>query len=102
MDMYIWLGLFIPLDHSLHPENCQDCVEDEGFTITDSRSERIVLMVKKVENKTEKRTELHVWADFFLPDGNRFQCSPDECNLPMLQMMTGSTFSGVGTAIQLD
>lgn len=74
----------------------------EGFTITDTRSDRIVLMIKNVENKTRNRNELHVWADFFLPNGNRFQCTPEECNVPMLQMMKGATFERNETAIQLN
>jgi len=74
----------------------------EGFTITDARSNRIVLKVITVENKAQKRNELHVWADFFLPDGNRFQCTPEECNVPMMQMMKGATFANSETAIQLN
>lgn len=74
----------------------------EGFTVTDTRSNRMVLKVMNVENKPQKRNELHVWADFFLPDGNRFQCTPEECNVPMMQMMKGATFSNNETAIQLN
>jgi hypothetical protein len=74
----------------------------EGFTITDARNGRIVLKIVSVENREQKRQDLHVWADFFLPDGGRFQCTPDESNVPMLQMMKGSTFKNVGTAVQLN
>jgi hypothetical protein len=74
----------------------------EGFTITDTRSNRIVLKVLNVGNTTEKRNELHVWADFFLPGGGRFQCTPEESNVPVLQMMPGSTFENMETAIQLN
>ena len=76
--------------------------DEEILTITDTRSNRIVLMVKNVENKAEKQNELHIWADFFLPDGNRFQCTPEASNLPMLEMIKGATFKDSDTAIQLN
>jgi hypothetical protein len=75
---------------------------EEHFTITHTRSNRLVLMVKNVENKTEKRNEFHIWADFFLPDGNRFQCTPEASNVPMLEMIKGATFTNSNTAIQLN
>ncbi len=74
----------------------------EGFTITDTRSDRIVLKVLHVENKNQNRNELHIWADFFLPNGNRFLCTPEESNVPILQMMNGTTFKNNETAIQLN
>jgi len=74
----------------------------DGFTVTDTRSDRIVLKVLNVENKTLNRNEMYVWADFFLPDGNRFQCTPETCNVPMMQMMKGATFKNNQTAIQLN
>lgn len=75
---------------------------DDGFTVVDSRNDRTVLKVVSVENKAMKRNDLHVWADFFLPNGERFQCTPEECNVPMLQLMKGSTFKNIETAIQLN
>lgn len=73
----------------------------EGFTVTDTRTGRIVLKVMGVKNEALKRSELHVWGDFFLPDGGRFQCTPEESNVPMLNMMRGATFKNNETAIQL-
>jgi hypothetical protein len=73
----------------------------EGFTITDLRSNRIALKVMNIKNDSEKRSELHIWADFFLPDGGRFQCTPEESNVPMLNMLRGATFKNNETAIQL-
>ena len=75
---------------------------DNGFTVVDTRNDRIVLKIVSVENKAQKRNDLHVWADFFLPNGERFQCTPEECNVPMMQMMKGATFSNNETAIQLN
>jgi len=69
--------------------------------VVDTRNDRIVLKIFSVENKAMKRNDLHVWADFFLPDGNRFQCTPEECTVPMMQMMKGATFKNNETAIQL-
>jgi hypothetical protein len=54
-----------------------------------------------IKNDSEKRSELHIWADFFLPDGGRFQCTPEESNVPMLNMLRGATFKNNETAIQL-
>lgn len=73
----------------------------EGFTVTDTRTNRIVLKVVGVKNEDQKRNELHVWGDFFLPDGGRFQCTPEESNVPMLNMMRGAIFKNNETAIQL-
>lgn len=73
-----------------------------GFSIVDSRNNRIVLKIVSVENKREKRYDMHVWADFYLPNGGRFQCTPDECNVPFMQMMKGATFANALTAIQLN
>jgi hypothetical protein len=73
----------------------------EGFAVTDTRSKRVVLKVMGVKNEDQKRNELHVWGDFFLPDGGRFQCTPEESNVPMLNMVRGATFKNNETAIQL-
>jgi hypothetical protein len=73
-----------------------------GFQIVDTRVDRIVLKILRVENPQYKRTDMHVWAEFFLPNGQLFQCSPEESNVPMLQMIKGSTFSNNDTAIQLN
>lgn len=76
--------------------------EDEGFTIIDTRSRRVALRVAGVENRSANRSELHIWADLYLPDGNRFQCTPDETNIPFLNMLKGATFKNSDTAIRLD
>lgn len=74
----------------------------DGFTITDTRNGRVVLKIVSMKNASQARYDLHVWADFYLPNGGRFLCSPEESNVPLLQMMQGSTFKNVGTAIQLN
>lgn len=73
----------------------------DGFVISDSRTNRPVLKIQNVENKALKRMEMNVWADFFLPNGGRFECTPQTSNVPMLEMMKGATFKNNGTAIQL-
>ena len=75
---------------------------EDGFTITDLERHRIVLKIIRVENKVAKRIDMHVYADMYLPDGSRFQCTPDDCNVPMMKMMKGATFESNGTAIQLN
>lgn len=74
----------------------------DGFYILDSRSQHIPLKIVNVYNAAKSRKELHVWADFFLPNGGRFQCTPDQSNVPYLQMMQGSTFANNQTAIRLN
>lgn len=74
---------------------------EDGFYIQDSKNQHIVLKIQNVQNTSEKRLDLHVWADLFLPGGNRFQCTPEESNVAMLGMMKGSTFKNNKTAIQL-
>jgi len=74
---------------------------EEGFDVLDVRDRRVILRIIRQDNPPQNRVDLLVWADLYLPDGNRFQCSPDDCNVPMLSMMKGVTFSNVNTAIQL-
>jgi hypothetical protein len=73
-----------------------------GFVVLDTRNDRVVLKVISVKNEAKQRNDLHVWADFFLPNGERFQCTPEDSNVPMMKMMKGSTFRNVGTGIQLN
>jgi hypothetical protein len=74
--------------------------EADSFMIAKKGSKEFILRVKTVHNKSENRNELHIWANFYLPDGNQFQCTPDESNLSTLEMMKGSSFVNNGTAIQ--
>ena len=74
----------------------------EEFSVTDKRDGRIVCIVKKKWNLNQERWDLLVWADLYLPDGNRFQCIPEESNVPILNMTKGATFLNNMTAIQLD
>lgn len=73
----------------------------DGFTVTDTRNSRVVLKVVSIYSDENKRDEMNVWGDFFLPNGGRFMFTPETSNLPMLDMMKGSTFRNVGTAIQI-
>ncbi len=75
--------------------------QDE-FTVTDRRDGRTVCIVKKKWNLQQERWDLLVWADLYLPDGGRFQCTPDTSNVPILNMTMGSTYTNMGTAIRLD
>jgi hypothetical protein len=72
------------------------------LTISDLLNKRFILKIVYTEDNPEKRKEFHVWADFYLPNGERFQCTPDETNVPMLNMMKGATFKNSYTAIQLN
>jgi hypothetical protein len=74
---------------------------EDGFDVIDKRDGRVVLKILSVDNIKMNRNDLHVWADFYLPDGSRFQCTPDKSNVPTLQMMTGATFKNTKVAIQL-
>jgi hypothetical protein len=74
---------------------------EDGFMIFDKRSDRVVLVTKNVNNAADDRKEVHIWADFYLPDGNRFQCTPDESNVPVLNMLRGATFTNSEIAISL-
>ena len=75
---------------------------EEGFFIKNTVENRIVLKIQSVENKEEKRTEMHVWADFYLPNGGVFQCTPEESNVPLLEMIKGTTMKNAGTGVQLN
>lgn len=74
----------------------------EAFTLVDKRDGRTVCHVEKKFNLTHERCDLLVWADLYLPDGNRFQCTPETTNVPFLNFMQGATFRNVQTAIQLN
>ena len=74
----------------------------DGFYIEDTRNQRIALKIVRVENKKEERFDFHVWGDFFLPNGERFQCSPEDSNHSLLQMLKGATFARNRVAIQLN
>lgn len=74
----------------------------DAFTLVDKRDGRKVCHVEKKFNLNEERCDLFVWADLYLPDGNRFQCTPETTNVPFLNFMQGATFQNVQTAIQLD
>lgn len=74
---------------------------EEGFDVLDLRDTRVLLRVKREDNPEKKRVDLLVWADLYLPDGKRFQCSPDDCNMPTIRMMKGNTFQGGKAAIIL-
>jgi hypothetical protein len=74
---------------------------EDGFDVIDSRDGRVVLKILSVDNIKMNRNDLHVWADFYLPDRSRFQCTPDKSNVPTLQMMSGTTFKNNKVAIQL-
>ena len=73
-----------------------------AFTLVDKRDGRKVCHVEKKFNQKQERCDLLVWADLYLPDGNRFQCTPETTNVPFLNFMQGATFQNVQTAIKLD
>lgn len=74
----------------------------DTFTLVDKRDGRTVCHVEKKFNLQQERCDLLVWADLYLPDGNRFQCTPETTNVPFLNFMQGGTFQNVQTAIKLN
>lgn len=74
----------------------------DTFSLVDKRDGRKVCHVEKKFNLHQERCDLLVWADLYLPDGNRFQCTPETTNVPFLNFMQGGTFQNMHTAIKLN
>jgi hypothetical protein len=85
-----------------HAKHFQIQQDPNGFTIFDDRDKRMILKCEGHYNESKKRKESHIWAQLYLPDGSMFQCTPETSNVPMLEMMKGSTFSNSGSAITID
>jgi len=71
------------------------------YSFIEKASSRIICYVKKVENEETNKCELQIWADMYMPSGFYFQCTPETTNVATLNMITGSTFSNVLSAIRL-
>jgi hypothetical protein len=75
--------------------------EDE-FLLEEISTQRILLYFKRVEKEELYECLYHLWLDFYMPDGNIFQASPEESNLKVLQNMRGASFKRIGTCIHLN
>ncbi len=74
---------------------------EQGFAVKETNTGRPVLMVKYQWNEEKKRKEQNVWADFYLPDGKKFICTPETTNLDFMQYMKGAEFEGNDVAIHI-
>ncbi|MBW8049368.1 MAG: hypothetical protein FVQ77_03300 [Cytophagales bacterium] len=75
---------------------------DKEYTFMEKSTNRIICYVKRTFNKEKNRCELQIWADMYMPSGFYFQCTPETTNVPLLNMMKGSTFTGAESAIILN
>ena len=75
---------------------------DKEFSFIEKSTNRIICFVKKTNDTKNKRCELQVSADMYMPSGFYFQCTPETTNVPSLNYMTGSTFDNMGAAITLN
>lgn len=75
----------------------------EEFSLIDGSTDRVICVLKKVPSTTKETTcQVDVWLDLFVPGAGYFHCDPETSNEPTLQMMQGSTFSGMGSAVSLN
>ena len=75
--------------------------DDTSYTFMERATSRIILhIVKRADPKTG--CVMNVWTDMYMPSGFYFQCTPETTNVPMLNMMKGSTFENAGSAIVLN
>lgn len=61
-----------------------------------------LIHLKKYYSEKYKHSAVDVWLQFYLPDGNFVQCTPETSNIPTMQYIKGSLFNGVGSAIEID
>lgn len=75
---------------------------EKEYAFIEKSTNRIICLVKKHFDPTNKRFELHVWTDMYMPNGFYFQCTPETTNVPILNYIQGSTFSNSDSAITLN
>ncbi|GEM_PF-6229752 len=72
------------------------------FSLIDGSTDRVICILKKVPSTTKAATcQVDVWLDLYVAGTGYFHCDPDSSNEPQLQMMPGSTFKGMGGAVNL-
>ena len=74
---------------------------EKEYSFTEKANNRIICLVKKTFDKINNRCELQIWLDMFMPTGFYFQCTPETTNNPILNRMSGATFSNSDAAISL-
>ena len=72
------------------------------FSFIEKTTNRIICFVKRVYDEKNRRCELQVFADMFMPSGFYFQCTPETTNVEFLNWMQGSTFTNAASAIDLE
>ena len=75
--------------------------DDTSYTFMEKVTSRIIVhIIRHPDSKTG--CVMDVWTDMYMPSGFYFQCTPETTNVPMLNMMKGSTFTNSGSAIVLN
>lgn len=73
------------------------------FSLIDGSTDRVICILKKVPSTTkEAPCQVNVWLDLYVAGAGYFHCDPETSNEPQLQMMPGSTFMGMGSAVSLN
>lgn len=75
---------------------------EKEFSFIEKSTNRIICFVKKTYDQQNKRCELQVSADMYMPSGFYFQCTPETTNVPFLNNMQGATFANSDSAISLN
>lgn len=75
----------------------------EEFSLIDGSTDRVICILKKAPSSTkEAPCQVNVWLDLYVAGAGYFHCDPESSNEPQLQMMPGSTFKGMGSAVSLN
>ena len=73
------------------------------FSLIDGSTDRVICILKKVPSTTKGAPcQVNVWLDLYIVGAGYFHCDPESSNEPRLQMMPGSTFRGMGSAVSFD
>lgn len=74
------------------------------FSLVDGANDRVICILKKVPSTTKSAScQVDVWLDLYVAGAaGYFHCDPESSNEPQLQMMPGSTFKGMGSAVSLN
>lgn len=75
---------------------------DNEFSFIEKRTNRIICYVRKINDEKNKRCELHVSADMYMPSGFYFQCTPETTNVDYLNKIKGSTFKNSLSVFQFN
>ena len=67
----------------------------EEYSVVDDSTKRIIFLMKKVKPDHEDFTcQIDLYADLVMKNLDFFQCSPEKCNLNVMQNMNGAIFKG--------